>query len=110
MDVSELVLRHIELIQSNVRRLRGAMSQKEFARTTGVSLTTIQRIESGCNFEIISLFKIAEALHIHPYELCMDEKEKRALEGQVQTYRDVLKKELKDEIIKELKKEIAKGG
>jgi len=105
MERSLFVEKHICLIRKNVRNLRGGMSQKMFASKTKVSTTTIQRIESGMNFEIISLFKIAEALHMHPYELCIDEKEKNEIQGQVHMYRDILKQELKEEILQELKKE-----
>lgn len=100
MPESLFVENHMALIRKNVRSLRGNMTQKAFAAKAGVSRTTIQRIEDGKNFEIISLFKIAEGLHLHPYELCIDEKEKQEIRGQVRLYRDILKQELKDEILR----------
>lgn len=104
MPNSDFVLRHLAVIQANLRRIRGGMTQKEFARKTRVSLTTIQRIEDGQNFEIISLFKIAEALGMHPYELCMDDKELLKLEEQIGRELDRRMKSMKAEIIDELKK------
>jgi len=106
MPESSFVENHMDLIRKNVRGLRGDMTQKEFAAKVGVSRTTVQRMEDGKNFEIISLFKIAEALHMHPYELCIDEKEKQNIQGQIRAYRDILKQELKDEILRELRKDI----
>jgi len=105
MPDSLFVEHHMDLIRQNVRGLRGDMTQKKFAAKVGVSRTTIQRIEDGRNFEIISLFKIAEALEKHPYELCIDEKEKQIIQGQIRAYRDILKQELKDEILQELRKD-----
>ena len=108
MPESLFVENHMALIRKNMRSLRGDMTQKDFAAKVGVLRTTIQRIEDGKNFEIISLFKIAEALHMHPYELCIDEKKRQEIQGQVQAYRDILKQELEDycrKIIKEIVEE-----
>jgi len=67
-----------------VRRLRGEMSESDFAQKTGVSRTTVQRIEAGENFEIDSLLKIANALKINPFLLLMSEEERLNFDARFQ--------------------------
>jgi len=73
---SPFVNGYLNIIVKNLRRLRGTMSQENFSKKAGVSLTTIQRMESGKNFEIVSLLKIAERLGISPFDLYLTEEEK----------------------------------
>lgn len=104
MADSEFVKHYAGIIAINVRRLRGAMTQEEFAKKVGVSRTTIIRMESRKNFEIRSLLKIAEALGIYPFNLCMTEDERKRIEDDVNVEREKLKAEIIREVLKELKK------
>ncbi len=99
--------RYIDIIRRNLRRLRGAMTQEKFAEKIGVSLTTIQRIESGENFYIESLLKIAEALNIKPFEFFLDDTEKGEIRAELAELRALLKdtERTKKEIVAELAKE-----
>lgn len=78
------------------------MPREDFAEKTGVSKTTIERIESGKNFEIISLLKIAQAFGICPYELCMNEEDRKMVEERIQSAREGFKREIIDEVLREL--------
>jgi transcriptional regulator with XRE-family HTH domain len=104
MPVSPFVEQYLSVIRKNILGLRGEMSQKEFADKTGISRTTVQRIEDGNNFEIISLLKIAEAFQIPPFNLCMTEKERINLQ---EGYK-IWKKEIVEELLEELRKEFKK--
>ena len=95
---SPYVSRYLAIIRKNIQGLRGDMNQQQFADKVGVSRTTIQRIESGKNFEITSLLKIAEALNIFPFDLCLTEEQRRKLKEEVQVYRQTLKDEIIEEI------------
>jgi len=73
---SPFVRGYLSIIVKNLKGLRGEMSKRAFAKKTGVSLTTIDRMEKGRNFEIVSLFKIAESFGISPFDLCLTDEEK----------------------------------
>lgn len=109
---SEFVKHYVDIIAVNVRRIRGAMTQEDFAKKVGVSRTTIIRIESRKNFEIRSLLKIAEAFKLYPFGLCMTDEERARVQEDVRTIRDELKAEIItevsqavfDRVMKEVKK------
>ena len=84
MPDSEFVRHYIDLIAVNIRRLRGAMSQEEFAKKVGVARTTVSRMEGRRNFEIRSLIKIAEAFGLYPFDLCMTEEERARVRADVE--------------------------
>lgn len=102
---SEFVRHYSGIISTNVRRLRGAMTQEEFAKKTGVSRTTIIRIEARKNFEIRSLLKIAEAFKLYPFDLCMTDEERDRIQGEVRAMRESLKQEIIRDVMREIKKQ-----
>lgn len=102
IDVDTFVRDYLDLIARNINRLRGRMSQQEFADRAGISRTTVQRMESGKEFTISSFLRIAATYGILPTDLCLSESER----AQVQAKMDLLKDALKDEIKKELLAEL----
>jgi len=104
-------INNLIIVSQNVRRLRGSLSQAEFGKKVGVSRATIHRIESLKNFEVISLFKIADALGLRRHDLVLTEEERLQLQCCADTgvptgsFKEILKKE----IIAELKKEQQNG-
>lgn len=111
-DYSDLVRARLNVIAINIKRLRGKMSQQEFAKKVGVSRTTISRIENAQNFEVVSLLMIAEEYGLQPYSLCMTEEQKVQLTERVNLLREELynemKKNLKEELAEEIKREIVR--
>jgi DNA-binding Xre family transcriptional regulator len=69
------VERYVATVAENVRRKRGAMTQKELAEKAGVSRTVVQRVEAGKSVEFENLLKIARALEVEPADLCLTEDE-----------------------------------
>ena len=51
-------------IGENIRRLRGRMSQRDLAKKSGVSRSTINGIENGKSISLESLHLIAKTLNI----------------------------------------------
>lgn len=99
---TEFVRHYIEQIAVNVRRLRGTMTQEEFAKKCGVARTTIIRIEGRKNFEIRSLLQISEAFRLYPFSLCQTEEETAKVKAEA----DALRENMKREIVADLKREI----
>ena len=91
--ISAYASRYLAIIQENVIELRGKISQKDFARKTGLSYTTIQRMESGKNFEIVSLLKIGEAFNIDAYDLFLTKEEQFQLKEHDRRFREFLAKD-----------------
>jgi len=98
------IVYYMNIISQNVRKVRGTMSQADFAKKVGVSRTTVHRIESRKNFQVESLLKIADSFGLYPYDLCLSDEEKKRLISStdvlVESFKDVIKRE----IIEELKK------
>ncbi len=92
------------VISENVRKVRGTMSQTEFAKRAGVATATIHRIESRKNFQADSLLRIAVSFGVFPYELCLTEEERRQLLLRTDVLVDSFKEIIKKEILAELKK------
>ena len=68
---------YLEVIGSNIRRLRGSMKQQELADKAGVSRSTLSSIENGKSIELDNLLKIAKALGIEPANLFLSEDERQ---------------------------------
>ena len=85
----EFAIKYLRLIAENVMALRGKMTQGEFGKIIGISRTTVSRIENARNFEIVSLFKIAEYYHLHPGDLCMPKQK-----GPEDMIRELIREEL----------------
>jgi transcriptional regulator with XRE-family HTH domain len=92
------------VISQNIRKIRGNMSQTEFAKKAGVSAATIHRIESRKNFQADSLLRIAIAFGVFPYELCLTDEERNRLHLRTDVLVESFKEVIKKEIIAELKK------
>ena len=93
-----------DVISMNVRKIRGSMSQAEFAKKAGISTATVHRIESYRNFQADSLLRIAIAFGVFPYELCLTEEERQRLHLRTDVLVESFKEVIKKEIIAELKK------
>jgi transcriptional regulator with XRE-family HTH domain len=98
------LLRYSIVISKNVRKLRGDMTQAEFAKKAGVSAATVHRIESRKNFQAFSLLKIAVAFGAFPYEMCLTDEERQRLHLRTDVLVESFKEVIKKEIIAELKK------
>lgn len=98
---------YMNIISRNVRKLRGILTQADFAKKVGVSRTSIHRIESRMNFKVDSLLRIALACGIPPHELCMTEEERQRLQFRtdilIASLKEVLKDVLKNDVIEKLK-------
>ncbi|MEN6559495.1 MAG: helix-turn-helix transcriptional regulator [Acidobacteriota bacterium] len=101
---------YLKVISQNVRRLRGAMSQAEFAQKAGISSSTVHRIESRKNFNVDSLLKIAVACGLYPYEICMSEGDRRRIQTDPGVLMGSLRESLKKEILAELKRDSPSGA
>lgn len=97
-------LHYTTVIASNIRKLRGDMTQVEFAKKAGVSAATVHRIESRKNFQAFSLLKIAVAFGVFPYEMCLTDEERNRLHLRTDVLVESFKEVIKKEIIAELKK------
>jgi len=95
---------YTNVISQNVRKLRGNMSQAEFAKKAGVSKATVHRIESRKNFQAASLLRIAVTFGVYPYELCLTEEESVRLHLRTDVLVESFKEVIKNEILAELKK------
>ena len=93
------------VISRNVRKVRGEMSQAEFAKKAGISTATVHRIESCKNFQADSLLRIAVTFGVFPYELCLTDEERQRLHLRTDVLVESFKEVIKKEIIAELKKE-----
>jgi DNA-binding XRE family transcriptional regulator len=100
----EAVVLYMNVISQNLRKLRGTMSQADFAKKVGVSRTTVHRIESRRNFKVDSLLQIAFSFGLAPYELCLTEEERQKLRLRSEVLVESFKEDLKKDIIAELKK------
>jgi len=70
-------LSHLYLtIGENIRRLRGRMSQRELAKKSGVSRTTIIGIENGKAISLEKLHQIAKTLEIPIADFFITDKQK----------------------------------
>ena len=96
--LSDYVKENLRTIAINIRRIRGDMSQGEFGKKTGLSRTTVSRMESGENFNIASLFQVAEAFGLDPFAFCMTDEQKAALKGQAELYKQAWEKEIEARI------------
>jgi len=94
-----------DVISRNVRKIRGSMSQAEFAKKAGVSTATVHRIESCKNFQADSLLRIAVSFGVFPYELCLTEEERTRLHLRTDVLVESFKEVIKKEILAELKKD-----
>jgi len=103
-DKKAAYLHYTTVISRNIRKLRGEMTQAEFAKKTGVSAATVHRMESRKNFQAFSLLKIAIAAGVFPYELCLTEEERQRLHLRTDVLVESFKEVIKKEIIAELKK------
>jgi len=64
-------------IGSNIRRMRGSMTQSNLSAKAGVSRSTIEAVESGRGCSLENLIKMADALGCQPEDLFItDEKRK----------------------------------
>jgi DNA-binding XRE family transcriptional regulator len=98
------ILVYLSLISKNIRKLRGDMTQAEFAGKVGVSRTTIHRIESRKNFNLESLLRIAITFGLYPYELCLTDEERNRLQFRNDVLLESFKEAIKKDIIANLKK------
>lgn len=105
-NIKQRITIYVDVISRNVRKLRGDLSQAEFAKKVGVSRTTIHRIESRKNFNLESLLRIALTFGLYPYELCLTEEERQRLQFRTDVFMDSIKEVIKKEIFPELKKDI----
>lgn len=98
------IAHYMNVISNNVKKLRGNMSQDEFASKVGISRTTVHRIESRKNFQVESLLKIADSFGLYPHDLCLSEDDKKkiifSLDAMVEGIKEAIKKEILDEIKK----------
>lgn len=94
-----------DVISRNVRKIRGSMSQAEFAKKAGVSTATVHRIESCKNFQADSLLRIAVSFGVFPYEICLTEEERQRLHLRTDVLVKSFKEVIKKEILAELKKD-----
>ena len=99
-------IENLIVVSQNVRRLRGSLSQADFAKMVGISRATVHRIESLRNFEVVNLFKIADALKLRRYDLVLTDDERALLQGCIDAPIGSFKEVLKKEIVAELKKEL----
>jgi DNA-binding XRE family transcriptional regulator len=95
---------YLNEISRNVRKIRGTMSQAEFAKKVGVSTATIHRIESCKNFQVAGLLRIAVTFGLYPYELCLTSDQRQRLHLRTDVLVESFKEVIKNEIIAELKK------
>ena len=100
----QYVTHYLDVISQNVRKLRGTMSQADFAKKVGISRTTVHRIESRKNFQVESFLKIADSFGLLPYDLCLTDDEKKRILGSTEILVESFKQIIKNEIIAELKK------
>ncbi len=105
-SIKQAIAIYMDVISRNVRKLRGDLSQAEFAKKVGVSRTTIHRLESRKNFNLESLLRIALTFGLYPHELCLTEEERHRFEFRTEVLVDSFKDVIKKEIFVELKKEI----
>jgi len=98
------IAHYLNVISQNIRKLRGTMSQADFAKKVGISRATVHRIESRRNFQVESFLKIADSFGLLPYDLCLNEGERSRVvsgtSGLVESFKETIKKE----IIAELRK------
>jgi len=98
----QFITHYLTVLSQNVRKLRGAMSQADFAKKVGVSRATVHRIESRKNFQVESFLKIADSFGLLPYDLCLtDEEKSRALSRTnvlVESFKEIIKKEVVAEL------------
>lgn len=97
-------LHYTTVISNNIRKLRGEMTQADFAKKAGVSAATVHRIESRKNFQAFNLLKIAVAYGVFPYELCLTDEERQRLHLRTDVLVESFKEVIKKEIIAELRK------
>jgi len=91
-----------KIIGKNITKGRGGMSKTELSEKSGVSRSTIIKIEDGLqNISIKKLINIADALEINPAELLMEDKENDTQITLKELIKTLIKKELGEIIIKE---------
>ena len=73
------ITRHLGVIAENVRRLRGKMTQVQFAQTAGISNSTLQKIEAGKSVELDNLLRVAKALNINPADLFLSDEDRNEI-------------------------------
>jgi DNA-binding XRE family transcriptional regulator len=100
----QYVSHYLIIISQNVRKLRGMMSQDDFAKKVGISRATVHRIESCKNFQVESLLKIADSFGLLPYDLCLNDDDKKRILGSTEVLVESFKEIIKRDIIAELKK------
>ncbi len=98
------VAHYLDIFSQNVRKLRGTMSQADFAKKAGISRATVHRIESRKNFQVISLLQIADSFGLLPYDLCFTDEEKKRVLSSTEVLVESFKEIIKKEIVAELKK------
>ncbi len=100
----QFIAHYLTVISQNVRKLRGTMSQADFANKVGISRATVHRIESRKNFQVESFLRIADSFGLLPYDLCLTDDEKsRALSGThvlIESFKEIIKKEIIAELHK----------
>jgi len=105
-NIKQNIAIYVDIISRNVRKLRGELSQVEFAKKVGVSRTTIHRIESRENFGLQCLLRIALTFGLYPHELCLTDEERQRLQFRTDVLMDSFKETIKKDIFAELKKEV----
>jgi DNA-binding XRE family transcriptional regulator len=103
-EIRNGVSSYMSVIAQNVRKLRGSMSQTEFAKKVAVSPATIHRIESRKNYQIESLLRIAFSCGLFPYEMCLTDDERIKLQLRTDVLVESFKEIVKKEILAELRK------
>jgi transcriptional regulator with XRE-family HTH domain len=83
----------LKTIASNVKRIRGqkVMDQETLAQAAGLSRETVSSIESGKNFSVQSLIKIAKAFGIDPADLFLTDEDRAEVSYKTKLLMDKIK-------------------
>jgi transcriptional regulator with XRE-family HTH domain len=88
------------VIGENLRRIRAGMTQTELSKIAGVSRNTIWACERGELISLENLIKIAEALHIHPAILLIEDQGRHKEMNLEEFIRVIVKEELRRQVKK----------
>ncbi len=70
-DIQEHNIKRLEVLSTFIHELRisSGLTQVELHEETGLHRNTIIRSEKSCQLTLLSIFEIADALHVSPGEL-----------------------------------------
>lgn len=89
-EADGLINNLLKVIGQNIRRKRGEMTQKKLEGKSGVSRSTIQKIEKGVSIELDNLLMIAKALDMTPADLYLTETDRQIFNYKIKMIVDKL--------------------